>query len=114
MRTRTLLLAVVAAGAAEAFLAPAVLSRSFASADRQGTCRKRPPRAPAVLAQAAGIDSDSDSIGLYAALRKRRSQLAARSAATQRERALVAALGETYQVSPQDATVIATTTYMCM
>ena len=105
------LLAVVAAGAAEAFLSPTVLARTFASADRHGACRRRPPRASVVLAQ-AGSDSDSDSSGLYAALRQRRSQLAARRSATQQERALVATLGETYQVSPQDATV--TTTYMCM
>ena len=53
-----------------------------------------------------GRHSDVDSSRLYSELKKRRSQLGARNATAQREGALVAALDDKYQVSPQEGKVI--------
>ena len=110
MRTLRAPCALLLAVAAEAFLAAPrthVLRRALAGSSSSACTRRAAPAAAVRRLRAQAEDSssrggggkggDSDDTGaLYAGLRQRRSELAARGAATQRERALVAALAETY------------------
>jgi hypothetical protein len=83
--------------------------RRTASWGRVSHVPPNPGHLQAPSSEAGGRHSDVDSSRLYTELKKRRSQLGARNATAQRERALVAALDDTYQVSPPEATAIAST-----